>query len=334
MDNLVSVAEATLQNFCDSIGIDMVDITDERAKTFFTKWVEKREAGKRPIHPQMLKKLAWATIMVLDRVLRPIPISTKNEIKNTAYSLGAKIYSDRLVLIKKANGYSIKTILPIINGLWNEPKVMDKQSAIILALNYATGARTSESLNLRWEDMRRKANGTGSFLQIFVRAGKCNKLPNKNELLTALVGNEALINLNFWLERWRPYAPNPNTGKKSSNRNRISHIYPVGNIFFVSGKGDTGKMVYRWNRKAKQLHLPLKLGGHSGRNHAVIACFQAKVPLESMRSYFRWGVASCMPSYYRSVHLETADTGAAAILASDQFNKKTEIQSPPYNWSF
>ena len=111
-------------------------------------------------------------------------------------------------------------------------------------------------------------------------------------------------------------------------------LTPLGPIFHLSGKADTNKMTYRWNAKAKKLNLPIHLGGHSGRNHAVISCFKAKVPLESMRSYFRWGVASNMPSYYRSIHLETSDTGAAAMLALNQFNQKSEVPNVPNNWSF
>jgi len=212
MDRLICVAEATLLNYCNALGIDIRDLTDERVKCFLQKWVEKREKSRRPLHPSMLKKLSYATTVVIDRVFRPIPISMKNEIKNTVQTVGAKIFSKRLILIKKANPYTIRTVLPIINSLWNEGKLLSMQAAVVLAVDYATGARTGETLRLQWEDIRRKSNALGNFFQCFVRAGKCNKIPTKNEQVTALVGKQTLINLNYWLEKWRPHAPSIEKG--------------------------------------------------------------------------------------------------------------------------
>jgi len=213
MDHLIALAEVTIQSYCTYRNIDLKDFTDERAKDFLTKWIRKREKGTKPLHPAMVKKLIYAITTVLDRELRPIPISMRNQLKRTATAIGADIYKKRLVVIKKAIPYSITTIMPIITALWNDTKTLAKQAATVLAINYATGARTGETLTLKWEDVRTKTTAAGKFVQVFVRAGKCNKLPSKNELLTALVSEDAAINVTDWLNRWRPFAPHPKTGK-------------------------------------------------------------------------------------------------------------------------
>ena len=326
MDKLIAVARKTLERHAKNNGLDLGCLSENQVQRFMVLWIKARNRHNN-IHPTMIKKMIYALTVVIDQILMPIPINIRAAIKRVANKEGEKLYKEKLILIKKATPHTLEEVFPLIQQLWRDHRMMYKQAAIVLAICYASGARCGEVLELRWEDIRTESTMIGEFLSIYVRAGKTNKLCSKNEQLTAVLGKDTLIQMDIWLGRWRKLTEGQ-----------------VGRIFPYKPQG-TSKMTTRWNRAAQKMNLPICLGGHSGRNHLVIKCFEAGVPIESMRSYFRWAVNSDMPSYYRSLHLETSKTGAANLLAQANFNKKTkpwvgqtsrtmEVPEVPAGWTF
>ena len=251
----------------------------------------------------MVRKMIFAITTVMDQLTNPINISTKAIIKKTANQEGEKLYKKRLILIKKATPYPLEQVLPLIKLLKTHPKLLYKQAACVLAIAYATGGRIGEIMELRWEDVQKECTKAGQFIRMYVRAGKTNKIPSKNEQLTAALGGDKAIEVDQWLKFWIEVSGNSN-----------GRLFP-------GVPQATAKMVYRWNAIAEKHQMAMKLGAHSARNYCVLQCFEAGVPIESMRSYFRWSINSPMPAYYRSMHLETSKTGAALLLDLGKFKK-------------
>ena len=155
MAALIISARSTMIYWCNMVEKSPHMLTDEDLSNFIGMWIMSRE--QLPEFPKMrsgmIKKMTYAVMVVADQ-FRPLTLSAKSAIKREATRVGGKIFRSRLVVIRKAHAYTIQEVKPLCALLWSDVRYMYKQAGVVLAINYATGARTCETLNLCWEDIK------------------------------------------------------------------------------------------------------------------------------------------------------------------------------------